>query len=87
MRLLHPLRILHIPRERILVAAVTISDGHKIEVVRVQGDDFKTNEVESARIAAKLIDVLREHYEIIVSDGEQQEWFKVCGTPEKWRTV
>lgn len=66
MKILYPLRILHIPRERILVAAVTIAGGHKIEVVRVTGEDFKVDVAEARRLATALLGILRNDYEIEV---------------------
>lgn len=87
MRLLHPLRILHVARERVLVASVTIADGHKIEVVRVQGEDFRVDEKEAERITAHLISVLRHAYEIEISGDEEARWFDTASAIETWRTT
>jgi len=87
MVILHSLKILHIPRERILVAAVTIADGHKIEVVRVQGEDFKVDVAEARRLAGALLGVLRNDYEIEVDAVDQIAWEAEVECSRTWRTA
>lgn len=87
MRLLYPLAIIKTGEAiKLLAAVAVVADGTRVEVFKRVGFDDCVSIQHAARIMGELIDTLMT-VEVDVPDQMQVEAFKVCGQPEKWRTV
>lgn len=83
------MRLLHLDLLRhgdMVLALAVVMDGYNPVTFRSLGEDGVATIDEAARVTRELIDRLGS-LEIDVPCDVQQSAFRVCGQPEKWRTV